>query len=297
MVAPTLWLSATFLVIQNSWLLIPTAPGGTDQGRKQRKMSANSEIETLAVVILAAGKGTRMNSSLPKVLHLLGKKPLLAYPVEVAHKLGADRIVVIVGYKSELVKEAFSGMSGLDFALQEPQLGTGHAVICASDKLKDHKGDVLILYGDVPGIGFNTLKNLIQKHRSQAYDLTVLGMEPEDPAQYGRFVTNESGDLLRIVEFRDANDEEREISKVNAGIYLARTQAMLKYLPMLNTNNDQKEYYLTDLVEIMHGKGLKVGYSICSDPTEVAGVNSMAELKALEKKMFHQDKEVLECAG
>jgi bifunctional N-acetylglucosamine-1-phosphate-uridyltransferase/glucosamine-1-phosphate-acetyltransferase GlmU-like protein len=99
------------------------------------------------------------------------------------------------------------------------------------------------------------------------------------------------------VEFRDANDEEREISKVNAGIYLARTQAMLKYLPMLNTNNDQKEYYLTDLVEIMHGKGLKVGYSICSDPTEVAGVNSMAELKALEKKMFHQDKEVLECAG
>ena len=260
-------------------------------------MPKNPSTEELAVVILAAGKGTRMKSSLPKVLHTLGNRPLLTYPVEAAQKLGADRIVVIVGHKAELVKEAFKDVPNLGFALQEPQLGTGHAVICAQDDLMDHKGDVLILCGDVPGISQVTLLNLIEKHRSQNYELTVLGMEPSDPAHYGRLVTAANGELTRIVEYRDANPEQRKIRQVNAGIYLARTQTMLKHLPLLKTENDQNEYYLTDLVEIMHKRGMKVGYSLCSDPTEVAGINSVEELKALEKKMLPQDEEVLECAG
>ncbi len=239
----------------------------------------------LAVVILAAGKGTRMKSDLPKVLHSLGGQPLLAYTLDLAQKLSAGRVVVVVGHQAARVKEAFASRPDLRFVVQEPQLGTGHAVMAATPELGDWQGPVLILCGDVPGLKLGTIACLLAAHASQGNALTVLGMDLEQPGAYGRLVTDGAGRLLRITEFRDASQAERAITQVNAGIYVVNAPDLLAYLPRLTTDNDQKEYYLTDLVELMASAGLKVGLSLCPDPLEVAGVNSKEELEALEAQL------------
>ncbi len=240
---------------------------------------------SLAVVILAAGKGTRMKSDLPKVLHCLRGRPLLSYALDLAAGLGAGRVVVVVGHQAQRVREVFADRPGLRYALQEPQLGTGHAVMAAAPELADWAGPVLILCGDVPGLKAATLQALLYGHAAGGHALTVLGMDLAQPGHYGRLVRDGQGDLRRIVEYRDASPAQREISLVNAGIYVAQAQALLDYLPRLTTENDQKEYYLTDLVELMAGDGLKVGHAVCPDPLEVAGVNSVEELKALEAQL------------
>ena len=240
----------------------------------------------LAVVIMAAGKGTRMKSDLPKVLHELGGKPLLFYPIDVAKKLRAGLIVVVVGHQAERVKQIFGQQAEVKFALQQPQLGTGHAVMAARSQLQDHDGQVLILSGDVPGLSVQTLENLIKTHMDQANALTVLGMDLQDPASYGRLVPAPHGSgLARIVEYRDATKEQKKITIVNAGVYVAEAAPMLQNLKHLSTENDQKEYYLTDLVELLHNQGLKVGYAICPDPWEVEGINSKEELARMESEM------------
>ncbi len=239
----------------------------------------------LAVVILAAGKGTRMKSDLPKVLHSLGGQPLLAYTLDLAQNLSAGRVVVVVGHQAARVKEAFASRPDLRFVVQEPQLGTGHAVMAAAPELGDWQGPVLILCGDVPGLKLGTIACLLEAHASQGNALTVLGMDLAQPGAYGRLVTDGAGQLLRITEFRDASQAERAITQVNAGIYVVNAQDLLTYLPRLTTDNDQKEYYLTDLVELMASAGLKVGLSLCPDPLEVAGVNSKEELEALEAQL------------
>ena len=240
----------------------------------------------LATVILAAGKGTRMKSDMPKVLHLLGGKPLLAYSLDLAQELGSQRTIVVVGHQAERVKEAFKQIPGLRYVLQEPQLGTGHAVMAAAPELEGWQGPVLILCGDVPGLKAATCRKLLARHLSQGEALTVLGMDLADPGAYGRMVLNQDDQLTRIKEFRDASEQERAISLVNTGIYAGQAQAMLEFLPKLATDNDQQEYYLTDLVEMMHQAGLKVGYAVCPDPLEVAGVNSKQELADLEGKLL-----------
>ncbi len=239
----------------------------------------------LAVVILAAGKGTRMKSDLPKVLHSLGGQPLLAYTLDLAQNLSAGRVEVVVGHQAARVKEAFASRPDLRFVVQEPQLGTGHAVMAAAPELGDWQGPVLILCGDVPGLKLGTIACLLEAHASQGNALTVLGMDLAQPGAYGRLVTDGAGRLLRITEFRDASQAERAITQVNAGIYVVNAQDLLTYLPRLTTDNDQKEYYLTDLVELMASAGLKVGLSLCPDPLEVAGVNSKEELEALEAQL------------
>ena len=236
----------------------------------------------LSVIIMAGGKGTRMKSELPKVLHKLGGQPLLSYSLDLAKELEAHNIIIIVGYKADQVRQAYAARPELTFALQEPQLGTGHAVMMAAPFLEKSSGPVLILSGDVPGLKLATLQNMLDRHIKHGHDLTVLAMQPDDPAAYGRLVTDGER-LLRIVEYRDASAEERNIRLVNAGIYLVQAPALLAGLPTLNTNNDQQEYYITDLVEIMNHSNYKVGYALCSDPMEVAGVNSQEELKALEQ--------------
>jgi UDP-N-acetylglucosamine diphosphorylase/glucosamine-1-phosphate N-acetyltransferase len=248
-------------------------------------MEKAQTIKDLAVLILAAGKGTRMKSDMPKVLHFLGGKPLLSYSLDLAQELGSERTMVVVGHQAGRVKEAFAGNPGLLYVLQEPQLGTGHAVMAAAPELKDWQGPVLILCGDVPGLKAETCRRLLDRHLRNGEALTVLGMDLPDPAAYGRMVLDDQDRLTRIVEFRDASDEERAINLVNAGIYVGQARAMLEFLPRLATDNDQQEYYLTDLVEMMHGDGLKVGYAVCPDPLEVAGVNSKEELTDLEQKL------------
>lgn len=248
-------------------------------------MGNREGINDLAVVILAAGKGTRMKSDLPKVLHSLGGQPLLGYSLDLAQELGAKRTIVVVGHQAELVKQAFPGREGLRYVIQEPQLGTGHAVMAAVPELGDWQGPVLILCGDVPGLKAQTCRRLLERHINQDEALTVLGMDLADPGAYGRLVLDNQDQLTRIVEFRDASQAERAISLVNAGIYAGQAQAMLEFLPRLATDNDQQEYYLTDLVEMMHRAGLRVGYTVCPDPLEVAGVNSKEELADLEQKL------------
>jgi UDP-N-acetylglucosamine diphosphorylase/glucosamine-1-phosphate N-acetyltransferase len=239
----------------------------------------------LAAVILAAGKGTRMNSDLPKVLHTLGGRPLLAWCLEAVRALGPGRIVVVVGHQAERVRRAFAGQGDLTFALQEPQLGTGHAVMAAAPELAAWQGPVLILCGDVPGLRPATLQALLDHHRRRGEALTVLGMEPPDPGHYGRLITSPDGMLERIVEYRDATPEQRRLRLVNAGVYVAQAQPLLATLPQLRRDNDQGEYYLTDLVELMRRQGLAVGYTVCQDPAEVAGVNRPEELAALERRL------------
>ncbi len=239
----------------------------------------------LAVVILAAGKGTRMKSDLPKVLHPLAGRPLLAHVLDLAQCLQAGRVIAVVGHQAERVKEAFADRPGLRFAIQEPQQGTGHAVMCAAPELRDWTGPVLILCGDVPLLKPSTVQALLDRHRQNGHALTVLGMELPDPGAYGRLVTDAAGNLVRIVEFRDASPAERAIRVVNAGIYVANAPELLAYLPRLTTDNDQKEYYLTDLVELMAKAGLRVGLALCPDPLEVAGINSKEELAAMESRV------------
>ncbi|MBI5523318.1 MAG: NTP transferase domain-containing protein [Desulfarculus sp.] len=239
----------------------------------------------LAVVILAAGKGTRMKSDLPKVLHTLAGQPLLSYTLDLAQSLEAGRVVVVVGHQAPRVKDFFADRPDLRFVIQEPQLGTGHAVMAAAPELGDWKGPVLILCGDVPGLKRETIACLLAAHAQQGNALTVLGMDLPDPGHYGRLVTTPDGQLRRITEFRDASESERAIRQVNAGIYVVNAPDLLAYLPRLTTDNDQKEYYLTDLVELMASAGLKVGFSLCPDPLEVAGVNSKEELEALEAQL------------
>lgn len=235
----------------------------------------------LVAIVMAAGKGTRMKSDLPKVLHPLGGKPLLAYTLDLARALKAGRVVVVVGHQAERVQAAFTGPEQYRFVVQEPQLGTGHAVMVAAPELAGWQGPVLILCGDVPLLKEQTLTGLLAAHARAGNALTVLGMDLAQPGHYGRLVT-EGQALKRITEFRDATESERALTLVNAGIYVAAAGELLGHLPKLTTDNDQKEYYLTDLVELMNASGLKVGFALCPDPLEVAGVNSKEELMALE---------------
>lgn len=240
---------------------------------------------TPAIVILAAGKGTRMKSRLPKVLHPLAGRPLIDHVLELARSLEPDRTIVVVGYRADQVRQHLAGRPGLRFALQEPQLGTGHAVMAAADHLADYHGPVLVLYGDVPGLTHATAAQLLAEHQAQGNALTVLAMDLEQPGAYGRLVTDATGRLTAIVEARDATERQRRITLVNSGIYVIDNQPMLAGLKDLRPDNQQAEYYLTDLVGLFVARGLKVGWSLCPDPAEVAGVNSAAELKALADRL------------
>jgi UDP-N-acetylglucosamine diphosphorylase/glucosamine-1-phosphate N-acetyltransferase len=243
---------------------------------------------TPAVVILAAGKGTRMKSDLPKVLHPLAGRPLLAYTLDLAAEVGAGRTIVVVGHQAERVRRAFPPGPALSYVLQQPQLGTGHAVMAAAPELAGWQGPALILCGDVPGLTAATVGRLLAHHRRNREALTVLAMDLAEPGAYGRLQTGPDGNLRRIVEARDASPQERALTLVNAGVYAARPAALLAFLPRLAAENDQGEYYLTDLVELMAADGLAVGYTVCSNPAEVAGVNSRQELAALEERMQSQ---------
>ncbi|MDR1396838.1 MAG: NTP transferase domain-containing protein [Desulfarculales bacterium] len=237
---------------------------------------------------MAAGKGTRMKSDLPKVLHRLRGQPLLAYSLELARSLAAAPLVVVVGYQAGQVMAACGQWPELKFVCQEPQLGTGHAVMTAVPELSGLTGSVLILNGDVPGLTLPTVQNMLSRHYRERNALTVLAMELENPAAYGRLITSRHR-LLAIREYRDAAPEEQKINLVNAGIYLFAVADLLAALPLLKNNNDQQEYYLTDLVAIMNSKGLPVGYDLCANPWEVAGVNSQDELRQLES-LWRKDK-------
>ena len=233
-------------------------------------------------LILAAGKGTRMKSEKAKVLHVLNGKPLLHYSLVAAKEAGAEKIVAVIGHQAEVVRKEFAG-SGCVFVEQNPQLGTGHAVLQAKDVLADYKGLTVILCGDVPLLKPATIKSLVDNHVAEKAVVSVLTTIPPHPHAYGRIVKDSKGNVLKIVEHRDATEEEKKIGEINTGIYCVDTEFLFHALGKVTNNNRQQEYYLTDIVEIAVCEGQKVKSFIADDYVEVMGINTLEELTRAEK--------------
>jgi len=243
-------------------------------------------MRRLDVLILAAGFGKRMKSDTIKVLHEASGRPIIDYVVDLAAALSAERPVVVIGHQRERVKANCE--SRADFAVQDEQLGTGHAVLQAASVVERKgasDGDVLILSGDVPLTLESTLRAMIQQHEKSGSSLTLLSMKPDEPALYGRIVRGSDGRLERIVEAKDATPAQLEIKEVNAGIYLFRGEDLFRHLRLLSSNNAQGEYYLTDLVEFLRKEGKTVDVVIANDPVEALGVNSRADLAHVEAEL------------
>ena len=234
----------------------------------------------LAVIILAAGKGTRMKSSLHKVLHPLGGHPMLHHLLDTLSTLSPARKIIVVGADKEQVEDSVGDQA--EIIVQDPQLGTGHAVQVTRDKLGGFSGDVLVLYGDVPLLSAATLQGLLEvRHSSNNPAVVVLGFEPKDSKAYGRLVVDESGALMAIVEHKDATPEQREITLCNSGIMALDGAVMFDLLDGLRDDNAAGEFYLTDIVAIARAKGLDCAVSVAGE-TEVVGINSRRELAEAE---------------
>jgi len=233
----------------------------------------NKEMIGLA---LAAGMGKRMNSDLPKVLHEAAGQPLVLYCVDLMSALGATRKIVVLGHKHELVRAVLP--DSVEVALQPQQLGTGHAVMCAAPLFEGFEGTLLLLYGDVPLLREETLRELIKEHEQSDAAVTVLTTMLEDPTGYGRMIRGEDGLVLKIVEHKDASPEELAVKEMNSGIYCFKTPLLLDALKQLNNNNAQGEYYVTDTVQILKNAGHVVAAVVADDPDEVMGVNNLDEL-------------------
>jgi len=238
----------------------------------------------LNVVILAAGKGTRMHSAKPKVLHTIGGQPMLAHVVASARALKPARMIIVVGHDAERVQAVFSGVNDVCFALQQPQHGTGHAVQQTVDQLlgKDALQDkTLVLYGDVPLVQPETLRGLIDASQN---GMAILTEHLDDPTGYGRIVRDQQGHVAAIVEHKDATQSQRAINEVNTGILVAPTQALKGWLAQLDNNNAQKEYYLTDIVGFARAQGVPVYAAHPNNQWETLGVNSRAQQAACERE-------------
>ena len=230
-------------------------------------------------IILAAGKGTRMNSSHPKVLHLIGGKPMLQHVVDSCFQLEAAEMVIVYGHGGELVREAISDKN-IHWVLQADQKGTGHAVAQVETVIEDDV-TVLIAYGDVPLIKADTLRLLAEKLEGSV--LSVLTTYMDDPFGYGRIVRDSNGKILSIVEEKDATDEQRKIQEINTGFIAARGSDLKRWLKQLKPNNSQGEYYLTDCIALAVSEGGIVEAAVCDNPLEVQGVNNRIQQAELER--------------
>lgn len=243
-------------------------------------------MDNVSAVILAAGEGTRMKSKHSKVSHKLCGKPIVQHVVDSVAEAGISDVIVVVGHKAEEVKECINGK--VRFVLQDKQLGTGHAVMCASDLIKDNHGITIILNGDAPLIKSETLSSFIAYHKNNGFQGTVLTTEYEDPTGYGRIIRDSHGNVERIVEQKDATEEEKMIRESNAGFFCFDTQKLLDALKLVKNNNAQGEYYLTDVIGVMKDMGLAVGAYKIPDSTETMGINSRDQLADASEAMRHR---------
>ncbi|MFD2370154.1 bifunctional UDP-N-acetylglucosamine diphosphorylase/glucosamine-1-phosphate N-acetyltransferase GlmU [Brevibacillus sp. GCM10020057] len=240
-------------------------------------------MSKIHAVVLAAGQGTRMKSKLYKVLHPVCGKPMVQHVVDTMASMQVEDIVVVVGHGADAVRATLG--EGVAYALQEEQLGTAHAVQQAAPFLHDKEGTTLLLYGDVPLLSAETLSALLTYHEEQQAAATVLTAVLSDPTGYGRIVRDEAGEVLRIVEHKDAAAEERAIREINTGIYCYDNQKLWKALAQVKNDNAQGEYYVTDVVGILRDAGEKVAAFEAADPDETMGVNDRVQLSEAEAYM------------
>ena len=238
----------------------------------------------MKAVILAAGKGKRLHSeqfSAPKVLREANGKPLLRYVVNNLSFIPDKKdIIIVAGYKKEMVFNAFN--EGYTFAVQDEQLGTGHAVNCAREALKDYDGPGLVCYGDMPLFKKETYENLVKVHEEAGNDCTILTGVSDRGLAYGRIIRDENGSFKGVVEDRDCTPEQKKINELNVGIYVFDSKKLFSCLGELKNSNAQGEYYLTDVPTIMMSKGYKIGTYTTHDDTEILGVNTPEELALCE---------------
>jgi len=250
----------------------------------------------LHVVVLAAGKGTRMKSRMPKVLHEAGGLPLIEYVLRTANRLNPASVVVIVGHQADSIRQALGERLGLAFASQEPQLGTGHALLQAEPLLKGSAGTLVLLSGDVPLLRSETVNALVRRHEERSAAATVLTALVDNPDGYGRVVRN-AGEISAIVEHKDASPADRDIREINSGIYAFDITPLFESLQAIGSSNAQGEYYLPDLVKIYRGRGLKVETVRLDDPDEILGVNSRKELAHVATILKARKNDELMAAG
>ena len=233
-----------------------------------------------AIIILAAGRGERMNSETPKVMHKIAGAPMIMHTLRTAKSLDPDRIIVITGYGAEQVEKEISELEPeIDFVRQIEQKGTGHAVKCAEKMLKNFTGNTLILYGDVPFISPDTLELLIEEKESGT-DLVVLGFESKQPGNYGRLII-ENDQLISIVEAKDATTEQLKITLCNSGVLYTENKILFQLLSNITNENANQEYYLTDIVETAKNQNLSIKV-VCCDELETLGINTRSELSSAE---------------
>ncbi|MBD8005901.1 bifunctional UDP-N-acetylglucosamine diphosphorylase/glucosamine-1-phosphate N-acetyltransferase GlmU [Bacillus norwichensis] len=234
-------------------------------------------------VILAAGQGTRMKSKLYKVLHPVCGKPMVEHVVDHISQLDVNHVVTVVGYGAEMVKERLQGKS--DFVIQEEQLGTAHAVMQAKDALGGKRGTTLVICGDTPLITVETMSALIKQHEETGAKASVLTAHAEDPAGYGRIIRNADGAVAKIVEHKDANEEELKVKEINTGTYCFDNEALFEALDNVSNENAQGEYYLPDVIEILKAKNELVTAYSTDDFEETLGVNDRIALAEAERIM------------
>ncbi len=243
-----------------------------------------AQAKPLNVLVMAAGLGTRMKSRRAKVLHELAGRPLIAHVVRTAQSLDPRTILVVVGHQAEEVEQAVLAEVGelASFAIQAQQRGTGDAVESARKQLENSDSLILLLSGDVPMIRAETLRKLIEHHRATGAACTILGVRLENPTGYGRIIRDEQGRFEKIVEQKDASEEERLVREINSGIYCFESKDLFEALQRVEPKNQQGEYYLTDVAEILNSGGQKVEVVTHTDPREVSGINTRAELAEFE---------------
>ena len=240
-------------------------------------------MEDTIAIIMAAGKGTRMKSKNSKLVQKIYGKEIITRAVENVKQSGIEDVIVVVGYKREEIQNLLKDT--VKYAIQEEQLGTGHAVIQASKLLEGKKGKVLILNGDHPIMRPETLKNLVETSYKREESATILTMVHKDIIPYGKVIHDENGNVKEIIEHKDCNEEQLQIREVNLGMYCFDIEKLLEALKLLKNDNVQKEYYLTDVIKIMYNKGLKTGSIVVSDNAEVLGVNDRMDLQILTKAL------------
>jgi bifunctional UDP-N-acetylglucosamine pyrophosphorylase/glucosamine-1-phosphate N-acetyltransferase len=247
-----------------------------------------SLLKGISAVVLGAGEGTRMKSSHPKVLHKVLGKTLIEYVVETLEQLGLDRIEIVVSNLDDGVRDVLGSRVG--YIVQKERLGTGHALAQARAALKDYDGDLLVLYGDGPFLSVETLRALVDRHVGSGATATILTTCPADAMARGRVLRDENGTVLRVVEDRDASDQQKGLPEINVGTYCFDAKAVFEALDKVRPDNDQKEYYLTDVIGILVRDGKKVESVRTDDPDETMGINARAHLA--EATRFRRDRNV-----